>query len=540
MSHEIRTPISQVISAAEMLSETELTLDAKDHADIIIDSGKLLLNLVNDVLDFSKLESGKISIEEVEMNLFETIRITVEAFNTDKDVKIAYYMPQNLPQIVLGDSTRIRQITTNLVSNALKFTCHGYVLVKIDSKLIDETNVHQIYDVEFKVIDTGAGIAADRLQQIFERFEQEDVSTTRLHGGTGLGLTISQNLCQLMGSKIKVASALGVGSTFQFTIRFKSPKIVTATTQKVIRQLPRETRIILLQDPTNDVGANEIVEYQLTTMGAHVRRENFDSDISYDIFNCVIMDLTNSSKYLKDLLTQSQISRLDLGARIIILHRRTHDGEISTLLEKHKHIQAMCHPYKQSALFKIVSELLKVNRMDEAIRDLRVAQPLIENARVEGSSGRPDISILLVEDNMVNQKIMSKSIKRLGHEVDVAENGLVGLDLAKKKKYDLILMDVRMPVMDGLEATRLIRQHFESQELPRTSGSTSQAIDMHTIENADIMDNGFRTPYIVGLSADALNDNHQDGLDAGMDLYLTKPISKAKLTEIIDNIEKRM
>ncbi|KAI9142586.1 hypothetical protein BKA69DRAFT_1123937 [Paraphysoderma sedebokerense] len=457
MSHEIRTPISQVILAAEMLAETGLNAEGKDNVDIIVNSGKLLLNLVNDILDFSKLESGKIAIEQVEMNLYETVKISVEAFSSDEGVRIAYYMPAHLPRVVIGDATRIRQIITNLVSNALKFTKKGFVLVELNCRLIDVDIMNQIYDIDFKIIDTGTGIAPDKLNRIFERFEQEDISITRLHGGTGLGLSICQNLCHLMGSQISVTSTLGKGSTFQFTIRFQCPKIPTIPESKSIKTLPGRPRILLIEDTNTpyDYESKSVLHYQIETMGGTPipRPLQLDHCLEVSSVECVIIDLTSlkENSSIVD-LSHNKVLTNNANLPIIILHSRNHSPMLQTLPPASKNIKTLCSPFKQSTLYNLLADMMNSNATDDTstVENLGIS----ESIQVEpAASGKPhmqdeinkNISILLVEDNLVNQQIMKKMIAKLGYEVEIADNGLIGLEKSKQKNYDLILMDMRFP-----------------------------------------------------------------------------------------------
>ncbi|KAI9142633.1 hypothetical protein BKA69DRAFT_265017 [Paraphysoderma sedebokerense] len=532
MSHEIRTPISQVILAAEMLSETSLNTDERDNVNIITQSGKLLLNLVNDILDFSKLENGKIIIEEVEMDLHETIRISVEAFTTESNVWLAYYLPPDLPRFIIGDATRIRQIITNLVSNALKFTKEGFVLVVLNCQPVDQTETCNIHDIEFKVIDTGTGIAADKLQRIFERFEQTDVSVTRLHGGTGLGLSICQNLCHLMGSKITVTSSLGEGSSFQFTIRLRSHPSTSPSLSPSLQLPLQDLHILILSNSHYYYNSESILYYQLETMGAVPYQLSFEPELDLSNLDCIIMDLTPFNG--KCPAHQIPIPIFP----IIIIHREDQNDTVSDLVKSFTNFRTLCHPFKQSGLHIAITELLSPQDDLEltAINPSEITEPITPGGKDTSNDAERTLSILVVEDNLVNQKIITKLIKKMGYEVDIAENGLVGLEMAIKTDYDLIFMDMRMPVMDGLEATRRIRLHYKNQSSLASSPHTPPK--NLSFDEIDLNYNcKLRRPYIVGLSADVLRENQEEGINAGMDLYLTKPILKAKLQEVIKNTQ---
>ncbi|KAI9143057.1 hypothetical protein BKA69DRAFT_198548 [Paraphysoderma sedebokerense] len=528
MSHEIRTPISQ------LLSTVDLPPDGLEYLNIIIHSGKLLLSLVNDVLDLSKLETGNVTLEFIEFDLYELIQISMDAFTVENDVKVGYYMEKDVPRIVIGDVTRLRQIITNLVSNAIKFTRSGYVFLCV---CCDQVNENE-FDVEFNVIDSGCGISPQFMSKIFDRYAQEDASITRKFGGTGLGLPICQDLCKLMGSKITIKSEVNHGSTFSFTIRFTRPDSPPQPSQ-FYHALDNTLKIVILQDPVHVYKSKTILCYQIETMGAD--RNCFPMSqrhgIDFELYELLIIDMTTMQDPgidLIDIIQRCHIpviliysaSQIELADQIYHkINSEIHPTAIYKLL----------HPYKQSSLFKLVSSLVKTHDLpsssDEPVDVPSGDSTIISQDFEEGvkefkdRSDRPEseperISILLVEDNEINQKIMRMMLMKLGFSADIACDGQVAVEMAESKHYDLILMDVRIPVLNGLEATRQIREHCRDSEI--AFGSEAPVSN----------------PYIVGLSANVSPEHEIEGLRAGMDLYLSKPISRSTLSEVFSHVQE--
>ncbi|KAI9136556.1 hypothetical protein BKA69DRAFT_1129024 [Paraphysoderma sedebokerense] len=538
MSHEIRTPISQVILASELLEDTNLSFQGKEYVNIITNSGRLLLNLVNDILDLSKFESGKMVLENEPFNLGELIQITIDAFTVDRDIRVGYYIQETTPAILMGDETRLRQIISNLVSNAIKFTTEGYVLLYVTS---EKVNGEDLYDVQFRVIDTGSGIATDKIDRIFERFEQEDDSITRKFGGTGLGLAICQNLCTLMGSNITVESKLGSGSTFMFTIRFQAADNQISSTSVFRHSIATDPKIIILETDSYQYQGISVLNYQLATMGCPAKSCFIgDDDIELTSCDVVMVDLSSCPSIGSDNNQDLPISTTVLNSPIpvIFVHSTSQDRFLNQYLDyiNRPHSHKLRHAYKQSSLFRLVRTLLngKIDRLvDSGISSTSRGelvpsvsmQTLLEH---ETDDSRSDISveyqqinILLAEDNSVNQRIIANMASKLGYSIDIADDGASAVNMAKKNHYHLILMDVRMPNMDGLEATRQIRSfnsdvYFNCNEMPA------------------------QVPFIAGLSADVLSENQKEGLDAGMDLYLPKPLSKTTLQDLIERVQSNM
>ncbi|KAI9143055.1 hypothetical protein BKA69DRAFT_1123519 [Paraphysoderma sedebokerense] len=499
MSHEIRTPISQVILATELLSTLELPSDGLEYLNIIIHSGKLLLSLVNDILDLSKLETGNVILESIEFDLHELIQITMDAFTVESDVKLGYFLEKDVPRVVVGDVTRLRQILTNIVSNAIKFTRSGYVLLFVCSDQVNENE----FDVQFNVIDTGSGIAPDNLDKIFNRYVQEDASIARKFGGTGLGLPICQYLCKLMGSRLSVKSVVGSGSTFSFSIRFSRPKSA-AERSRFSHIFDDTVKVLILENPTYWYQSRSILCYQIEAMGAEVQSSPLYlyPNIDCSLYDLLIVDLTTTQiegVRLTDLIRSCDVP-------VILVHSASQLGVIN-------------HIYNDigSESFRTTTNLDSATTLPALVESQASTEKLKNNVVSLQPESRL-VSILLVEDNPINQKIMNTMITKLGYNADIASDGQTAVELAEAKHYDLILMDVCIPVLDGLEATKQIRELYRDREIG--SGDEKLAPD----------------PYIVGLSANVSPEHEIEGLHAGMNVYLSKPVSRSMLSEIINNL----
>ncbi|KAI9139287.1 histidine kinase-like ATPase [Paraphysoderma sedebokerense] len=529
MSHEVRTPASQIIGAAELLSDTKVNSEQSDYIQIIIKSGKLLLNLLNDILDLSKLDSNKLVLESTEFDLHQTVQVSVEAFTIGKPLQLCYLMDENLPRLVVGDAMRLQQIFTNLLSNSIKFTERGHIVLYTHSEQISTSVDKDVYEVTFSVTDTGSGISPDRLQNIFDRFEQENMSISRLHGGTGLGLSISQDLCGLMGSRLHAESTVGVGSTFYFTIRFDSPK------RKIDSDIDKPlspAKALILSDQTTLEFQNThktVLQLQLESFDTSVNTEHLSPDVllkySTSAFNCdvIFLDLSTSSSE-ESIAYVQQLKSQGSSVPVVIIHLQN-AFDFNPVQEKSPDqcIRYLCLPYKQSSLIQVVDEILRhplpnpksPSRSSDS--PTSTATNLSTSSSSSSSSSSPsatpvaNLKILLAEDNIVNQKVLQAMFKRIGYKIDIAANGVEAAEMSKKVDYDAIFMDVRMPLKDGLEATTEILARYDAEHRSRK-------------------------PRIIGLSADALVENQEVGLSAGMSAYLSKPVSKETIINILREI----
>ncbi|KAI9144029.1 hypothetical protein BKA69DRAFT_1173179 [Paraphysoderma sedebokerense] len=497
MSHEIRTPISQIILAAEMLCDSGIGSEGLENAQVIVNSSKFLLSLVNDILNLSKLESGKVVINHIPFNLFETISITMDAFAVHKDVRVAYYIPSDIPQVVVGDEIRIRQILTNLVSNAIKFTQRGHVLVHMT--LIDEKEDTDSYHINFKVIDTGTGIAEGNISKIFQRFEQEKDSTSRTYGGTGLGLSICQNLCTLMGSKIALLSKLDHGSTFEFSIKFEKPPQDTSDKLAVAHVLKANPTILLLEELKSHSSDRSVLALQLETMRAHIDCRAISGPSNFNPYSLVVIDLSTTDQSITEVCSGRSVRS---GLPIVVIHTKDQLPAVEKFSRSTKlNLFTLIHPYKQSSLYHLIQNGLSKPTL-EAITEAgpKVASD-IGNTSIKAKA---DLKILLAEDNLVNQAVFRTMVTKLGYSIDIADNGRVAVEMCRNKLYDVIFMDIRMPVMDGLEATRHIRRRYGSLDSLNTLTEDDSAEQEELIDSC-VIPKLFVPPTIIGLRYDLIS-----------------------------------
>ncbi len=495
MSHEIRTPLNGILGVASILHDMEMTQQQQEYVDIIKRSGDSLLTIINDILDFSKIEANKLELEIQPFDLRKCVEDSLDLFSSSaskKGVDLAYSIAPHVPVGLIGDETRLRQILVNLVSNAVKFTERGEVVVSVEGAELEDDK----FNLQLFIKDTGIGMTQPETERLFQAFSQVDASMTRKYGGTGLGLAICKRLCELMGGQIGVKSEKGVGTTFSFDVNVGVNNSAPAETWELKDDALKGHTVLVVDDNTT----NRIILMQfLQSWGINVRSAANGVEALYHIkhdpqIELAILDVQMPEMDGVTLAKEATKVRPELPMVVFssvgYRDRQFNALNVTGYLNK---------PLRPRELHRILLQNFRPQDMPKKkVRD---------NAMFDSEMGeRLKLSILIAEDNVVNQRVAVGILKRLGFQADVVSNGIEVLDALKLRDYDVILMDIQMPEMDGLQATERIVQQYPEDE----------------------------RPYIVALTAHALQGYREQYMSAGMQDYISKPIVVKELRAALE------